>query len=372
MRNIDWKLNLNFSFKKPVLALGAELKNTICIATKNKAFISAPLLNLENDSDYEKFINSVFSLPEKLGIEPEIIAYDLHPDFISTKTAKNKNFFPNAKRVGVQHHIAHVASCAAAENLDISQSFIGLAFDGTGYGTDGTMWGGEIFHGSIKNGFQRIARLKPIELPGGAAAINEPWRIALSLAHAAGVNFQPKIQKEKIDLIKNILNNQNLNKIFASSFGRLFDGVAALIGLCDFAEFEAQAAIALEKAAGSAKSEKLYSFPFEKNPNGLFEFNWIPMIKEIVEDLSNNYPKEKIAAAFHDSIAKAVFDFCKNFSEKNIIGAGGVFFNKRLTDNLKNLFNAENFNFILPTKLPPSDAAISLGQAVIANNPTIH
>jgi hydrogenase maturation protein HypF len=139
MRDIAFEIELNKPFKKSVLAFGGELKNTVCCAEGKTAFISYPLSDLENADDYEKFLFLIKNLPLKLGILPEIIAYDLHPDFISTKTAKNYDLWPNAERIGVQHHEAHIASCAAAEK--ISKNFIGLAFDGTGYGTDGTMWG---------------------------------------------------------------------------------------------------------------------------------------------------------------------------------------------------------------------------------------
>ena len=370
MRDIAFEIELKTPFKKSVLALGGELKNTVCCAEGKTAFISNPLSDLENANDYEKFLFLIKNLPLKLGISPEIIAYDLHPDFISTKTAKNYDLWPNAVRIGVQHHEAHIASCAAAEN--ISKNFIGLAFDGTGYGTDGTMWGGEIFTGSLAKGFERVARLMPIELPGGMAAIREPWRLALSLANAVGIEIEKPVSvpKEKWLIVKQMLQNKNLQKIEASSFGRLFDGVAALIDLCLFTENEAEAAILLEKTAGNIFPERYYHLPAKKNINGLFEMDWQPMVKQILNDYRNGVPKEEIAAAFHDSIARGVFELCIQLitDEKIIVASGGVFFNKRLTSNLKSLFENAGFKFVLPEKLPPSDAGLSLGQAVIAKD----
>lgn len=378
MRKIEWEITLNFSLKKPVLALGSELKNTICVANKNKAFISSPLQNLEFEDDYDAFAKSVFELPKFLNVKPEIIAYDFHPDFISTKFAKKYPLFHNIKKIAVQHHIAHIASCAAAENINPKQNFLGIAFDGTGYGTDGTMWGGEFFLGNLLNGFKRVARLKPIELPGSSAAILEPWRTALALTSAANIDldFSDSVPNKKMKIVKNIIGNTKINSIFASSFGRLFDGISAMLGICLFAEYEAQAAILLEKTAGSTKSEKFYPFPFAKNNNGIYEFDWIPMVREIANDLAKNIPREKIAAAFHDSITKSVFEFCIFLSVETIVAAGGVFLNKRLTSNFKKVFS--NTNLILPKNIPTNDAAVSLGQAIIATpiqqsiNPLIH
>ncbi|RLD11966.1 MAG: hypothetical protein DRI44_02310 [Chlamydiae bacterium] len=369
MRDIAFEIELKILFKKSVLAFGGELKNTICCVKGQTAFISYPLSDLENADNYEKFLFLIKNLPLKLGISPEIIAYDLHPDFISTKTALRLDLWPNAERIGVQHHEAHIASCAAAEK--ISRNFIGLAFDGTGYGTDGTMWGGEIFTGSLAKGFERVARLMPIELPGGMAAIREPWRLALSLANAVGIEIKKpvSVSKEKWAIVNQMLQNKNLQKIEASSFGRLFDGVSALIDLCHFAESEAEAAILLENTAGNVFPERYYHLPSKKNKNGLFEMDWQPMVRQILNDYRNGVSKEEIAAAFHDSIAKGVFELCIQLTtdEKTIVASGGVFFNKRLTSNLKNLFENAGFKFVLPKKLPPSDAGISFGQAVMAS-----
>jgi len=369
MRDIAFEIKLDSSLPKPVLALGGELKNTVCCVKGKAAFISKPLSDLENADDYEKFVDLVKNLPHKLGIVPEIVACDLHPDFISTNTAKRSDIWPEARRVAVQHHEAHIASCAAAEK--INSDFIGLAFDGTGYGTDGTMWGGEIFAGSIYNGFNRIARLMPIELPGGMAAIREPWRLALSLANAAEIEFErpAAVTKEKWLVVNQILQNKNMRQVKASSFGRLFDGVAALINICHFAKGEAEAAIALEKTAGSVQPETIYPLPYEQNETGLLEINWKPMIRQIIENYRKGVAIEKISAAFHDSIAKNIFGLCCEIANgrKTIVASGGVFFNKRLTFNLKQLFENAGFNFVLPEKLPPSDAGISLGQAVMAS-----
>ncbi len=360
-------INLTKPVRRPVLALGGELKNTVCCAFEKTAVISDFLPNLEEKDCFDAYLKLVKNLPGELGVTPEIIVYDLHPEYISTKVAMRKDVWPEAKRVGVQHHEAHVASAAAAEGF-FDEKVLGLAFDGTGYGTDGTMWGGEFFVGSIEKGFSRVARLRPIKLTGRAAAIREPWRIALALAKDSGINNFPK--PEKIDeqtwqIVEKMIELPP--KLVSSSVGRLFDGVAALIGLCFYAKEEAEAAIALEKAAGTVFSEKLYSLPFEKNNDGLWEIDWRPMIKEIFKDLSLKVSQEKIAAKFHDSLVQTVFELCEKLKLEHdvsiVIGSGGVFWNQRLTKTLKKLFGKNKF--IVSEKVPPSDAGLSLGQAVL-------
>ncbi len=352
---------------RPVLALGGELKNTVCCAYNKTAWISDVLPSLEEKDSFDAYLKLVKNLPRELGIIPEIIVYDLHPEYISTKVAIRKDVWPKAKRVGVQHHEAHIASCAAAENL-FDEKILGLAFDGTGYGTDGTMWGGEFFVGSVEKGFSRVARLRTIKLAGGTAAIQEPWRIAFALAKDSGINNFPK--PEKIDeqtwkIVEKMLELPG--KVVSSSVGRLFDGVAALTGLCFYAQEEAEAAISLEKAAGTVFSEKLYSLPIEKNNDGLWEIDWRPMIKEIFKDLNLKISKEIISAKFHDSLAQTVFELCEKLKIEHdvsiVIGSGGVFWNQRLTKKLKKLFRKDKF--IVSKKVPPSDAGLSLGQAVL-------
>jgi len=370
-------INLTKPVPRPVLALGGELKNTVCCACGKTAVISDVLPNLEEKDCFDAYFKLVKELPKQFGIIPEIIAYDLHPEYISAKVAMRKDVWPKAKRVGIQHHEAHIASCAAAEG--ICENVLGLAFDGTGYGTDGTMWGGELFSGSLEIGFSRVAAFRRIPLAGGTAAIKEPWRIALGLAKETGIkNFQ---KPEEVDAQTWKIVDKMVElppAVVSSSLGRLFDGVAALIGLCFYAREEAEAAIALEKAAGETKPDKFYSLPFkknvtkisdfDKNEKDLWELDWRQMVKEISEDISSGIPKEKIAAAFHDSVAQTVFELCEKLKTEHefsvILGSGGVFWNKRLTGKLKELFGEGNF--IVSKKAPPSDAGLSIGQAVLA------
>ena len=357
-------MNIEINLAEPLphsaLAFGGELKNTVCCAKGEKAWISDPLDDLENADSFDLFIKLISKWPGELGVTPEFIAHDLHPGFISTKIAKRLDLWPDIPRIGVQHHEAHIASCAASEN--IWDECLGIAFDGTGYGTDGTMWGGEIFTGSIKSGFIRKARLLPIELPGGSAAIHEPWRLAIALANTADIKIKKPdmVTDESWLIVRQMLENPGITNVKASSIGRLFDGVAALLGLCTHAAKEAEAAIEVSE---------YYSIPFSKNENGLIELDWRTMICQIVNDIRSGIAKEKIAAMFHDSLAQSVFELsmkiCNN--RQIVIGSGGVFFNKRLTLRLKTLFENADVIFLTPTQLPPSDAGLSFGQAVLGS-----
>jgi len=368
MSIVSKKIILTKPVLQPTLAFGGELKNTVCCAFGNKAVISEVLQNLEEKQCYDSFLNLIKELPKIVGVTPEIVVYDLHPEYISTKIAMQKDVWPKAKKVGIQHHHAHVASSLAAEGI-FGENILGLAFDGTGYGTDGTMWGGEFFVGSVEKGFSRVARFRPIKLIGQAVAIKEPWRIALALAKEAGINQfkkSDKVDEQTWQIVEKLLKLPQ--ETISSSVGRLFDGVAALMGLCTYANQEAEAAIILEKAAGTVLSENLYQMPFEKNEDELWEIDWRPMIKEISKDLVSGISKEKIAAAFHDSLAQSVFELCKKIKNEYktsvVVASGGVFWNQRLTKKLNFLF--EKNEFIVSKKVPPSDAGLSLGQAVLA------
>ncbi|MBV8051767.1 MAG: carbamoyltransferase HypF, partial [Acidobacteriaceae bacterium] len=232
-----------------VLAVGGELKNTICLTKSNHAFLSQHIGDLENAESYKFFAEAINHLERILEIRPEIIAYDLHPDYFSTKWALQQS---GAKLVGVQHHHAHIASCMAENHLD--GEVIGFALDGTGFGTDGHIWGGEVLIADYRS-FKRTARFEYVPLPGGAAAIREPWRMAVSyLAHHFGrdflsddIPFVRQLDMPKANLILRMIE-QKINSPLTSSCGRLFDAVAALAGIRQEVNYEAQAAIELEMA----------------------------------------------------------------------------------------------------------------------------
>jgi len=359
-------IELPHELPQAVLALGGETKNTLCCAADRHALVTAPLADLGAAADFDTFLHRVHTWPRELGIVPDVLAYDLHPEYISTKTAARPDLWPHARRIAIQHHAAHIAASAAAEN--IWHDCWGLACDGTGYGLDGTVWGGEILRGSITGGFTRIARLRPLHLIGGTAAIREPWRIALALAHTAEIDWKKPhgVPDEAWRVARTLCDNTRLPRLYSSSLGRLFDGVSALLGICCYATHEAQAAIALEQCAGTAPGEPLLPLPWARAADGVIEFDWRPLIQTLSNEAASS-PCQALAARFHDSVAAAFVQFCAaHGGPACVVCGGGVFFNRRFSRTVQTVAAHTGLRCILPRTLPPSDASLSLGQAVLA------
>ena len=368
-------LHLSFSLQRAVLALGAEMKTTVCCARDSTAWLSEPLPDLADAESFAQFEALLASMPGQCGVEPVVLACDCHPAYLSTKYAARGDVAPNLPRVHVQHHEAHVAASAAAQG--ITDDVIGLAFDGTGYGTDGTLWGGEIFTGNIMAGFTRVGRMRPLTLAGGAAAIREPWRLATALVHdacEAPEQAYPRpagVPAETWHVVRHMLAARTSGLIISSSLGRLFDGIAALLGICPFAAQEAEAAIALEKTAGGQRTDARYDMPWVTAGDGMQECDWRPMVRAIVADMKNGEPIERIAAGFHDSVVAAVCALCGKLPQpqsRTVVGGGGVFWNTRVREGLRAALPGAGLQLVTPARLPPSDAGISLGQAVLAGN----
>jgi len=361
-------INLARPLPRAVLALGGETKSTLCCAAGSTAWISTPLADLGAVSDYDEYQRRVCEWPRELGIVPAVLAHDLHPEYISTKTAARADVWPNARRVAVQHHHAHIAACAAAEG--VWDECWGIACDGTGLGDDGTLWGGEILRGSITAGFTRVARMRPMPLIGGAAAIREPWRIALALARAAPCAFDKPadVADEAWRVAQALYDTTTPRPLLSSSVGRLFDGVAAMLGLCTHAAHEAQAAMALEHCAADAPGDPRYELPCTRAADGVIEFDWRPMLRAISAAHYAGEQLPHLAARFHDSVAGALAEFCAACagSPRSAVCGGGVFFNKRFTRTIGATLARHGAQGVMPRRLPPSDAGISLGQAVLA------
>ena len=292
-----------------VLAVGGELKNTICLTIGKHAFLSQHIGDLENVEGYSFFHEAIRHLERILEIRPEIIAYDLHPDYFSTKWALQQS---GAKLAGVQHHHAHIASCMAENHLD--DRVIGFALDGTGYGTDGHIWGGEVLIAGYKD-FERAAHFQYVPLPGGEAAIREPWRMAISyMAHHFGreflkpvflkpdIPFVRRISRPKLDTLLRMIA-QGVNSPLTSSCGRLFDAVAALIGIREEVNYEAQAAIELEMTIAASGDETGY--PLELVPDG---DGWIigtrSLFEALLDDLGRNLSAAVISRRFHNGLVE--------------------------------------------------------------------
>jgi hydrogenase maturation protein HypF len=352
----------------PILACGAELKNTICVTKKDQAFLSQHIGDLENLPTYEFLKLTIAHLKRILDINPEIIAHDLHPDYLSTQYAME---LPADHKIQVQHHHAHIVSCMAEHKLE--GTVLGLSFDGTGYGTDGTVWGGEILI-VREHDFERAGHLAYVPMPGSTAAIKEPWRMAVSyLLGAYGNDFRnlnlpamAAIENEKLTIISEMIS-KGINAPLTSSLGRLFDGVAAICGIHQRVNFEGQAAMALEMAA-TGDSDSVYEY--EWKADGAYRILTEPIIRGVVDDVACAIPVGEISSRFHRTLICLFTDLCvvigKERELDRVVLSGGVFQNSILLTGLTRALEERNFQVFSHRQVPTNDGGISLGQAVVA------
>jgi hydrogenase maturation protein HypF len=358
-----------------VLAVGGELKNTICLVKGKNAFLSQHIGDLENTEGYGFFREAIEHLERILEIRPEIIAHDLHPDYFSTKWALEQT---GVKLVGVQHHHAHIASCMAENHLE--GRIIGFALDGTGYGTDGNIWGGEVLLAGYQ-GFERAAHFEYVSLPGGLAAIREPWRMAVShLAHYFGreflkadIPFVHGLNRQKADFILGMIERK-INSPLTSSCGRLFDAVAALAGIRQRVNYEAQAAIEFEMAMASpetAESEQDTAYGLKLMQEG---DRWIissrPMFEALLDDLVRKTPLAAISRRFHNGLVETFVELAVRLRKRTgldrVCLSGGTFHNVYLSQRLEARLCEARFQVFTQKKVPPGDGGLSLGQALVA------
>jgi hydrogenase maturation protein HypF len=354
---------------RPTLACGPFLANTVCLTKGKNAFLSQHVGDLENLETFESFERTIEHLKAVLEIDPHVVAYDLHPDYFSTQYATRQW---GSKRIGVQHHHAHIASCMAEHG--ISGPVIGLAMDGTGYGTDGTIWGGEILLADFPS-FERAGHFQNVSLPGGEAAIREPWRMALAyLHHAFGkglfdlpLEFVGRLDPKKATIILTMIE-KNLNSPQTSSCGRLFDGVSALLGLRDRVSYRGQAAFELEMDMGD--DEGYYSVGIGQGKKGLI-IPCAPIIQGVVSDLIDEVDRKTISRKFHNTLVRVFVDACvmlRNDHKLNrVVLSGGVFQNAFLLDQLERILADMGFEVYAHSLVPTNDGGISLGQAMVAN-----
>jgi hydrogenase maturation protein HypF len=352
----------------PILACGAELKNTVCLTRGDQAFVSQHVGDMENLATFEFFRRTVDHLKRILDVSPQVVAHDLHPDYLSTRFAEDQS---GLRRVGVQHHHAHIVSCLAENRAD--GPVIGLAFDGTGYGSDGAIWGGEVLVAEAAR-FRRAAHLAYVPLPGGAAAIREPWRMALSyLWDAFGADYRkldlPLLKDQDAARVETVaaMIRRNLNAPPTSSLGRLFDAVAALAGIRYHVSFEGQAAMELEMAAGGAL-ERPYAVGWEEG--AVRRIPPAPMVRGVVADLLAGVPAAVVSGRFHATLVDLFTRLCAALRLETGIGrvalSGGVFQNLLLFTGLKEGLEKQGFTVLSHTRVPTNDGGIALGQAVAA------
>ncbi len=359
-----------------ILACGAELKNTFCLTKGRNAFVSQHIGDMENAETLEHFENTVELYKKLFRVEPEAIACDMHPEYLATKYAHRVAELSGLRLVPVQHHHAHIVSCMAENG--VAEPVIGVALDGTGYGADGAIWGGE-FLVSDSGHFDRVGHLEYVPLLGGEAAIKKPYRMALSYIWSTlGQDFPldglplGKPGSSELNLLKQQLR-RGLNCPPTSSAGRLFDAVSAIAGVCADISYEAQAAIELEMAAqGERRSYSSKSYPFEiVAQDGSRVVKLAKLIAAIVKDVRSSVPASRISLKFHMTAAQIVREMCSSISKDNGIKvvalSGGVFQNRLLTRLVVESLEADGFKVLTHSGVPCNDGCIALGQAVVAN-----
>jgi hydrogenase maturation protein HypF len=370
-------LDLATGFARPVLACGAELKSTFCLGRGDHAFISHHIGDLENAETLRSFTEGIAHFRRLFDITPEVVAHDLHPEYLSTKYAvqladgevAGAADLAGVELVGVQHHHAHIASCLADNRA--SGPVIGVAFDGTGYGADGTIWGGEFLIADLA-GFERAGHLSPVPMPGAAAAIRQPWRMAaayLDAVYADGPLDGLGVRRRNAERWAAVtaMAAKGVNAPLTSSAGRLFDAAAALLGVRDTINYEGQAAIEHEQLAdpaerGSYRAEIIGPEPLRVAGHDL--------IRAVVEDLAAGAAPGVVAARFHNGVAGLITDCCLLLRGRRGLStvalSGGVFQNLLLLQATIARLERHGFDVMVHSRVPCNDGGISLGQAVVA------
>ena len=388
-------LSVRTAFRRPVLACGAELKNTFCLAKERRAFVSHHIGDLENYETLRSFTAGIEHFRRLFDITPELVAHDLHPDYLSTKYAAGLS---GVDLAGVQHHHAHIASCLADNGAD--GPVIGVAFDGTGYGTDGTIWGGEFLVADLA-GFERAGHLAAVPMPGGAAAIRQPWRMAAAYLDAAaagtaaaaarrpgqriagraarsaaGAGRMARRYSWQLDVARRNeadwdavvqLARRRVNAPLTSSAGRLFDAVASIIGVRDAINYEGQAAVELEQLADPAERG---SYRARIWPGPPLLVAGTDLVQAVADDLAAGTDRCVIAARFHHGIAAVIEECCAVLRDQHgltvVALSGGVFQNLLLCQEVVDRLTARGFEVLVHSRVPCNDGGISLGQAVVA------
>ena len=359
---------------RQILACGAEEKNTFCLTKDNHAFLSQHVGDMENEETLDHFENTIELYKKLFRVKPEIVAYDMHPEYLSTKYALEIGTKLGLSLIPVQHHHAHIASCLMENRVE--GPVIGVAFDGTGYGADGTIWGGEFLLADWHH-CQRVGHLEYVPLPGGVTTIKKPYRMALSYLYTLlGEGFSleglpiDKLNPIELEIIKQQLRRK-INSPLTSSAGRLFDAVSALVGVRGEIDYEAQAAIELEMLAPDEVDDS-ESYPFSiAEHQGTRVVKLGELFSTIVQDIKNKAPIPLISLKFHSAVAQMIVEMCKlitgDSGMNQVVLSEGVFQNRLLLRLATSALQREGFNVLTHHLVPCNDGGISLGQAVIAN-----
>jgi hydrogenase maturation protein HypF len=352
--------------QRQVLAVGAELKNTLAVAKHNMVVASHHIGDLEHLAAYRSFLQAVDHLCHLAGVEPEVVAHDLHPEYLSTKFALELGL----PTLGVQHHHAHIASCLVEHGH--TEPVLGLAFDGLGLGSCGTLWGGEFLVADLAD-FQRVGHLRPVPLPGGDRANTEPWRMAMAWTHAAlGRTAAEEVGRHLDERWPAVLTLiEHPGTAATTSVGRLFDAVAALVGLHPRMTYEAQAAIALEATTAGMPLGDGSGYEATVDDDGRVAiFDPAPLVARVVTERDAGTPVPVIAAGFHDGLGRSAsrlaIDLARRHGLDTVALSGGVFQNARLSEVVERTCREAGLTVLVHHQVPPNDGGISIGQAAIA------
>ncbi len=352
-----------------ILAVGAHQKNTVALSINRQTIVSQHIGNLDNPQTLETFQRTINTLREVYDSPLEYVVCDKHPDYISTRYAQTLNV--PVRRV--QHHFAHVASCML--DNEIEENVLGICWDGTGYGLDGTIWGGEFIEGNL-NGFKRTGFLKQFPLPGSELAVKEPRRSALGLLYAFSegklksfrdLNFLQAFTGKELEILEKMLE-QRINCPMTSSMGRFFDAVASLLDLQQKVSFEGQAAMALEFLAAEANIKESYAHAImtPSTADDCFVIDWSSMVGQMIKDVSTHVPAAQMAAMFHNTLIDIIVAVAKRVKQENVVLTGGCFQNKYLCEEAVRRLQEQDFKVFWHSRLPANDGGIALGQAAIA------
>ena len=363
----------------PILALGGELKTTLCLYRGREAVLSEHIGDLKSPATFRHFLAIIDELAELLHVEPACIAHDLHPGYLSTQYAMRQS----KPRESIQHHHAHVAACIAENGVD--GPVVGVSCDGTGYGTDGTIWGCEILIAD-RAAFRRVGHLRCFALPGGDAAARQTFRPAVSVTHQAAEgsktptlpDLRHRVRDADAAIVREMIS-KGVNCPATSSLGRLFDAVAFLVGICEENAHEAQAAMALEDAArewrecacdgdSTASIARRYPFAIEREAGIILD--WRPTIRSILADVAAHRPTGEIAWCFHETVAEMLSQGAKLAADEAGLTAvaltGGSFANQILLARMEEILTASGLSVLTHRRVPPGDGGLALGQAVVA------
>lgn len=359
-------VRLPFTSDVAILAVGPEQKNTVTLLTGEYAFVSQHIGDMENAETFDAFERTIELYERLFRISPQVVAYDLHPEYLATKHALTLGL----PGIGVQHHHAHVAGVAAEHAVD--GPFIGVALDGTGYGPDGTIWGGEVLLATLA-GFERVAHLATMPMPGGAAAIRRPARMAIGalagfglLDHPGAASLRSRLAEAEEETLLRMIDRR-VNSPLTSSMGRLFDAVAAICGVRDDARYEGQAAIELEALADPAEGGS-YAFGLHDGETSVIDS--APVLEAVLDDIAHGMAAPVISARFHRGVAAAIVGECVRASAatgtRTVALSGGVFMNRLVADRVRLGLTEAGLQPITHVRLPVNDGGVSFGQAVVA------